>query len=338
MPYKVNENGVALILIGGGVALFFHGIFTLLRARLIENMPTSKTRSAALGYAEFSGTATGPALLTAPVSARLSIWWSCEVWEKVNKDTTRLLYHSFSPNPLFLKDETGRVLIDPTGADMQCPSKKISKSMFWSARFDEALDRAGANHLVGKSFFFSEVWIREKCIPLESPLYVLGEARRADQYQGLPNRADIRQSFRDYITDAKRDPKELARADENRDGQITQEEWDKFIEIKRKEFEAAKNSVNQAERTDLLVVTASDESAQPFLISVGTESALLTRMKAASAIFVIVGPIATYFGARHIMAVTHSPLLIGYIATAGAILSLVFYKFRTLKYRGRKSI
>lgn len=324
----------AIFMTGGGVALFFYGVFSLIRARLIENTPTSKARSVALGYAEFSGTASGPAPIVAPVSKQKAVWWECTVSKKQGKNSWRELFHATSPQPLFLKDETGRVLIDPVGANFDCPSKNIFRSSFAATRFNEALSNIGAAHLAsGFSFFSGAIRITEKCIPLDSPLYVLGEVRRADQYNGIPKRADLQQTFRDHLVAAKRDPKEMARADENRDGQISPEEWDKFVELKRKAFEASKNTVPEKELSDLLVVTASDENGQPFMICVGDESQVLRKMRGIAVFAFIGGLIASYFGARTLMTLrpAHAPYIIAAAAAAGLALACTINKFTRRK-------
>lgn len=334
MPHESDPFTNALFLTGGGVAVFFYGVFTLIRARLIENTPTSKARSAALGYAEFSGTASGPAPMPAPVSKKGAVWWDCSVSQKQGKNNWKVLFHACSPQPLFLKDDTGRVLIDPLGATLDCPSTGLHRSLFNAARFDEALTGMGAAHLAGRfAVFSSAVRLKEKCIPLDAPLYVLGEARRADQYDGLPKRTDLQQTFRDEIIAAKRDPRQTARADENRDGQVSQEEWDKFVELKRKEFEASKNTLQEKELGELLVVTASDERGQPFLISVGSESKVLLKMRAVAALAFAGGLTAAYFGARMMMTAQpgSASYAIAAASAAGFLLSFLAYKFTARK-------
>lgn len=343
MTNQADSLKFAVLFTGLGVALFFRGVFTLFRTRLIENMPTSKVRSAAIGYAEFKGMATGPAPVVGPVTEKQMIWWTCEVWQKVrNKDgkySSSLLYRSNSPNPLFLKDDTGRVLIDTFGAELDCPKKKLSRFQFWATRFDEALKRMRADHLVGRfSMFSSEVWIEEKSIPIDAPLYVLGEARRADEYQTLAKRTDLRRTFRDYIADAKRDPKEIARADENRDGQISQEEWDKFVELKRREFENAENSLSDRERSELLVVTASSENDQPFLITVGNEETILRKMKFGAVLALIVGLAGAYFGMRKTLGLPEGMwMFTAFAALIGFLISFASYKVTSGKWKRRVS-
>ena len=51
-----------------GVYLFYHGFQLLVRKRLIENTPSSKIRSAAMGLVELSGLATGPYTMNAPIT------------------------------------------------------------------------------------------------------------------------------------------------------------------------------------------------------------------------------------------------------------------------------
>jgi E3 Ubiquitin ligase len=105
-----------------GVYLFYRGFRMLQRKRLIENTPSSRIRSASMGLVEVSGLATGPYTINAPITGlpcylhRTIAWeWKREgknsQWVKVADETQHV--------PFFLDDNTGRVLVDPQGAEMQ---------------------------------------------------------------------------------------------------------------------------------------------------------------------------------------------------------------------------
>jgi hypothetical protein len=104
-----------------GIYLFIHGFFLLQRRRLILDTPFSKIRSAALGMVEVGGLAVGPYTVAAPITKRPSYYYRTIVWEwkqhGKNKEWVQVAAECVHV-PFFLDDNTGRVLVDPRGADL----------------------------------------------------------------------------------------------------------------------------------------------------------------------------------------------------------------------------
>ena len=111
---------LSMIAIAGGLYFFVAGFQLLARKRLLLATPTSRIRSAALGLVEVNGMATGPHTIPAPITGNpcflyhTTAWQQREGkkndWEKVAEETLHL--------PFFLDDTTGKVLIEPLGADL----------------------------------------------------------------------------------------------------------------------------------------------------------------------------------------------------------------------------
>ncbi|MFY9905126.1 MAG: hypothetical protein WBD45_25215 [Terriglobales bacterium] len=111
---------LSLIAIVGGLYFFFNGFHLLARKRVLLNTPTSKIRSAALGLVEVNGQATGPHTMSAPITGKQcflyrTVAWQLRAgkkqeWEKVADETLHL--------PFFVDDSTGKLLIEPLGADL----------------------------------------------------------------------------------------------------------------------------------------------------------------------------------------------------------------------------
>src|SRR5882672_4113310 len=103
---------------------FWFGFRNLRLARLIDDTPVSRVRSAAQGYVELSGItrmAEGPQTI-APLSQLPCAWWMYRIehhtgtgrnarWETINR--------AVSVAPFQLVDETGACMIGPTGADVR---------------------------------------------------------------------------------------------------------------------------------------------------------------------------------------------------------------------------
>ena len=107
--------------LGAGVYFFVRGFFLLQRRRLIVDTPFSKIRSASMGLVELSGLAVGPYTMPAPITGRPCYYYRSTVseykqcgkskeWVTVAGECLHL--------PFFLDDNTGRVLVDPRGAEL----------------------------------------------------------------------------------------------------------------------------------------------------------------------------------------------------------------------------
>ncbi|HJS97972.1 MAG TPA: hypothetical protein VJ756_02695 [Terriglobales bacterium] len=99
-----------------GVYLFFRGFSLLKRKRLVMNTPRSTVRAAALGPVEVSGQATGPYTLIAPLSETECFYYRL-VTTHVKDRNKKQSFEQCAP--FFLDDSTGKLLIDPAGAEIQ---------------------------------------------------------------------------------------------------------------------------------------------------------------------------------------------------------------------------
>ncbi|MGI9245338.1 MAG: GIDE domain-containing protein, partial [Steroidobacteraceae bacterium] len=96
-------------------------------ARLIEDMPTSRIRSAAQGYVELEGRALpldGQPVL-APLTQRPCVWWRYRIQKKIERGDRRNRRRSWetvnrgqSASPFILDDGTGTCEVQPDGAEI----------------------------------------------------------------------------------------------------------------------------------------------------------------------------------------------------------------------------
>lgn len=104
-----------------GLYLFCHGFFLLRRKRLIMNTPASKIRSAAMGLVEISGLATGPYTVTAPITGVPCYYYRTLVWQWKQSGRSSAWVKECDESlhvPFYLEDETGRLLVNPQGAEL----------------------------------------------------------------------------------------------------------------------------------------------------------------------------------------------------------------------------
>jgi len=120
--YSRNDR-VALAFVGAfaGVYLFYRGFRLLQRKRLILNTPASKIRSAAMGLVEINGLAVGPYTMLAPITGVPCYYFHTIAWQwqqrGKNSEWVKVADESLHV-PFFLDDNTGRVLVNPQGAEM----------------------------------------------------------------------------------------------------------------------------------------------------------------------------------------------------------------------------
>ena len=178
--YVSNDDGWFLAVIGAlaGVYLFYHGFRLLQRKRLITDTPASKIRSASMGLVEVSGLAVGPYTLTAPITGLPCYHYRTVAWEwkqeGKNKQWVKVADESLHV-PFFLDDNTGRVLIDPQGAEMEIHRDlhdEFSISLFsGSLEIPSTMASFLARNGVSCE---NRIKVEEYCIKPKNALFVLG--------------------------------------------------------------------------------------------------------------------------------------------------------------------
>jgi len=121
----------------------------ILNARMMEDTPTAKIRSAAQGYVELQGVQHfSKQPLRAPLS-QLSCTWYRYAIECYQNERWRIIEEGMSEAPFELEDGTGRCVIQPKGAQIIAPCDKWSgfrrkpngKPKTWIGRLFGALGR-----------------------------------------------------------------------------------------------------------------------------------------------------------------------------------------------------
>jgi len=233
--------GVALL--ASGLLALSHAIALFARKRTIENIPTSRIRSAAMGLCEIQGKARALTPMNTPFSQMPCVYFEFQLVERdgdasarqswsrrgerasfggvtlmsasaeASARPARVITGSSGDVPFLVEDDTGVVEVDPRGAIIHVSSTQT----LHNPPFGGAMITPGAN-----------VTIRETYIPVGHPLYVLGELR-----QIVPDVAQRREAISAHLAELKRDPARMAGLDANTDGAVDAEEW----EIARREVE-----------------------------------------------------------------------------------------------------
>ncbi len=161
-----------------GVVLFIRGFMMLREKRIIMNTPSSKIRSAAMGLVEVSGMARGPQTIPAGITGEPCYYYRAIAWQLrqngKNESWKKVADESLYV-PFFVDDSTGRLLVDPQGAelDVHCNFKDEIGSSFF--RTNELMPADVNGFLVRNGLTLSErTRLEEYCLKPEYPLFVLG--------------------------------------------------------------------------------------------------------------------------------------------------------------------
>jgi len=242
-------------------------------ARVMEDMPTSKVRSAAQGFVELAGSQheIDDIPLFAPLTGASCTWWSFKVekkvksgkqtsWHTVEKDTSVGFFR--------LRDETGEILVNPLGADVTPSVKNV---WYGNARRPTG-GVTGFGSAFGRRYRYTERLMRSG-----EPIYALGHFETWSNVTGSKEREERRAKI---LAEWKANPAELVRRfDEDGDGRVDMAEWDRAREAAEAlvEEHVAKDAMNP----DVDVLMRGKEG-NPFIISTKSQSELtaLYRWKA----------------------------------------------------------
>jgi E3 ubiquitin ligase len=176
-----SEDAWIVALLGAlaGIYLFFRGFRVLQRRRLIRDTPTSKIRSASMGLVEVCGLATGPHVMKAPITNLPCYYYRSMVWQwkqaGKNKEWVKIIDESLHL-PFYLDDNTGRVLVNPQGAELDIHRdfhEEYSPSLFSDKDFVPVnVSNFLARHGFGNDR--EKIKVDEYCIKPKNALFILG--------------------------------------------------------------------------------------------------------------------------------------------------------------------
>jgi hypothetical protein len=161
------------------------------KRRLIDDLPTSKAHGVFMGFVELNGTAEAPRPLRSVLAAVecVAYTWACEErWSRTvhytdSKGRSQTRHESGwttvasggAAIPFFLRDDTGSVLVRPSGARLEMAGVFDS-----TVRPDDPLYYAkGPATAISSSDHIRR--FTEQAIPVGARLYVVGQAREREE-------------------------------------------------------------------------------------------------------------------------------------------------------------
>ena len=256
-----------------GIGALVYGFVQLSRARLMQDIPTSRLRSAAQGYVELHGHARllpGPQI-TAPLSGARCCWWDYRVEE--HRTVTRggkrssewVVIDRGTSDELFLLDDgTGECVIDPVGAKV-IPS--LSRTWRGYHPRPQGPPRERGWFQVG-NFRYSE-----RLVQFGDPLFALGHFQTQIASRDDNESRDVSELLATWKKDR---VNLLQRFDADRDGQIDLKEW----EAARREAiqQVRDEQVQRSIQPDLNILNQ-PKDRRPYILSTRSEAQLTSSLR-----------------------------------------------------------
>jgi hypothetical protein len=235
-------------------------------ARLLQDTPLARVRSAPQGYVKLTGLAHAlPGTpMRAPLSGRACVWWTFKVEERVStfgRGRWQTTDGGTSDSPFALKDADGQCLVNPLDAEIE-----PSETNVWIGGCEECWPggtppsgRFRANlALMGVG---GDRRLRESLILEDAKVSVLGELRT--DTGGATNAVEDEAAV--LLSQWKHDqPALLARFDADHDGRLNAAEWDTVRAAAAEQIQHNRLQARPAERLSIL---AKPHDARPFLIA-----------------------------------------------------------------------
>lgn len=278
---QAGEYWLTLALLSGLAAAAFWFIWNRWRrARLIDDVPTAKIRSAAQGYTELHGRAVFAEGFTtaSPLTGTSCLWYRFKI-ERRGRDgrgrrTWRMLHTGSSDTPFLLDDDTGLCLIDPRGAEVSCAHKRIwYGNQEWPVPPTRA--QPAGSWLTRQSDHRRYRYTEELLHP--GNLYALGLFQTVN---GAQRTVDIR--VRELLHTWKSDQPALTRRfDRNGDGRIDVEEWEQAREAALQQV--LQRQLSRTAAAPLHTLGAPRNKRHPFLLTDRSPAQLAQRYRAQAA-------------------------------------------------------
>ncbi len=165
-----------------GIFLFIKGFQWLKQKRMIENTPTSKIRSIAMGPVEVNGSvsASEQGILKGPFTGQDCVYYKYKIEEyrRSGKNSHWVtIKKGEESRPFYVQDNTGKVLVDPKGANIDIPKDYFSQSSIGKSPERVVSVFLKANNMKASFFGINKnMRYTEYNIAPSDKLYVLGTA------------------------------------------------------------------------------------------------------------------------------------------------------------------
>ena len=208
-----------------GAVVWLRGMRILRRRRLIENTPTSKCKAVVPGLLEVEGRAVGASSIFSPIVGQ-PCYCSRLVMERRDGNNWLESYEEAVAAPFYVEDETGRVRVEPSGAELDLhedaqfeihygqvsawrflPEERRKKAGNVAARYKEYC--AAHNLTLPEK---DRIRVTERNLRPESKVYVLGTANLTPGSEQAGDRIQVRRQRGNPFFVAESSQKEVLQA------------------------------------------------------------------------------------------------------------------------------
>ncbi|MDB6085161.1 MAG: hypothetical protein JWN43_3042 [Gammaproteobacteria bacterium] len=279
---------LAACLAAAALYSFWYCFVSWRKNRVVGDTPTSRVRSAAQGYVEFTGHGSMPpdTEIRAPLSGLPCTWWRYKIEERSSSGRARswtTVQSDTSAAPFILDDGSGRCLVDPRGAEVFPSANDV---WYGSSEWPEVCIPNGPGVLgwLSAAFAGGNYRYTEHRLQQHEQLYAIGSFHTLGGVSvESPDRA-VAALLRDWKHDQKA---LLERFDADRDGVLSPDEWDKARSAAREQVASNLASAAAPE----LNVLSKPTDGRSFMLAACDEQTLARRMRlrAAAGITAFVG-------------------------------------------------
>ncbi|MCU7835642.1 MAG: hypothetical protein KZQ83_10370 [gamma proteobacterium symbiont of Taylorina sp.] len=282
-----NEITIVLVVLALICAVSLYSIFRFFhRSRIIDDTPTSKIRSAHQGFIELEGV--GHLMQGTPIVSPLSnqqcLWYSYKIEHKVkssisvgksgqNNNSWETVDTGVSDNLFLLNDGSGICVIDPEGAAI---TPSFSKTWYGPREYRiNNITTTNTSGMFNQLMHNNDYRYTEKRIDVGHDLYILGLFKTVG---GRREKFDESAEVRDLLAAWKKKPNVLlARFDENGDGEIDLQEWQKVMDAAQQEI--SQSLTERLVQPEIHTVSKPLDSRRPYIISVESQTSIASRYR-----------------------------------------------------------
>ncbi len=254
--------------------MLWYGFYFLRIKRQIENTPTSRVRSVAMGMVEVKGQAIRKYALVSPMTHCACAYYKLTRYRRGKNNNWEVSSVASSHHvPFYLEDDTGRIEIDPSSCRVKAGSRQEGMP-----------GQVGFFHVDSDS---NEKWVEEVIVE-GTLLYVLGYA--AIKKSTEPTLNERKQKA---LRELKQNPHKLKKYDTDGDGNISTDEWDSArSDIEHQLFQESLANNRRKKQEEHIVI--SKHKGRPLIISeTHSEDHLTTQYQTYSLILFMLAGVIT---------------------------------------------
>lgn len=167
---------LSTLALGGGLVLFRRSFRDLRLRQLIQNTPTARIRSMAMGLVEINGAVEAHSSVAAPFSGRPCVYWEVDIAIQGRQRSWSTVHRNASGQPFYVRDETGLALVFPRGA--RCTVRHGTEEQCMGIALPDCYAQYMKDQGIGRRHLWrlTMMRFRERVLEEGQRVYVLGSA------------------------------------------------------------------------------------------------------------------------------------------------------------------